>query len=130
MAWTLTLGGMARLRWAKYASMCASTSASGASGRPSIWAMRSRVMSSEVGPSPPVVNTKSARARDSRAAAWMDAAVIRDADLPGDFVAAIGQLAANPLLVRIENAPQKQFAAGVDEFNTWERHGLFRPTRR
>ena len=56
--------------------------------------------------------------------------VIRDADLPGDFVAAIGQLAANPLLVRIENAPQKQFAAGVDEFNTWERHGRFRPTRR
>ena len=44
-------------------------------------------------------------------------AVIGHAYLPGDFVAVISQLAANPLLVRIEHAPQKQFTAGVDEFN-------------
>ena len=57
-------------------------------------------------------------ARERLADGLLDvAAGIRHRDLPGDDVAQVRQLAAEPLLVGIEHAPQHQLAAGVDEFD-------------
>ena len=42
---------------------------------------------------------------------------IRHRDLPGDDVAEVGEPAAEPLLVRVEDAPEHQLAAGVDDFD-------------
>jgi hypothetical protein len=42
---------------------------------------------------------------------------VRNADLAADFVAQVGQLPANPLLVRIEHAAEEQLGAGVDQFD-------------
>ena len=44
------------------------------------------------------------------------AAGVGHGDLPGDDPAQVGQLAAEPLRVRIEHPAQHQFGAGVDEF--------------
>ena len=44
-------------------------------------------------------------------------AVVGDAHLAGDFVAEVGELAAKPLLVGVEDAPDQEFGAGVDEFD-------------
>ena len=45
------------------------------------------------------------------------AAGVRHGDLAGDNAAQIRQLAAEPLLMRIEHATAHQFGAGVDEFD-------------
>jgi len=45
------------------------------------------------------------------------AACVRHGDLPGHDPAQVGQLAAKPLLMRIEHAAQHEFAAGIDEFD-------------
>jgi hypothetical protein len=42
---------------------------------------------------------------------------VRHGDLPRDVVAEVGEAAAKPLLVRVQNAAQQKFAAGVDEFD-------------
>ena len=42
---------------------------------------------------------------------------VRHGHLARDDGAAIGEAAADPLLVRVQNAAEQQFAAGVDEFN-------------
>ena len=46
---------------------------------------------------------------------------IADSELAADDVSAIGELAAEPLLVRVEDEPEHEFAAGVDDFNDHER---------
>jgi len=57
--------GISRRRHSKKCRMCARTAASSCSALPSNCAIKSRVRSSEVGPSPPVVITRSARASAS-----------------------------------------------------------------
>lgn len=42
---------------------------------------------------------------------------IADRHLAANGVAAIRELAAEPLLVGVENEPEHEFAAGVDDFN-------------
>ena len=75
MACTSFLAGNGRLRTAKKRWISAQTVSSKCRVRPSNWAMSSRVMSSDVGPSPPVTMTRSARPRASRTACWMSAPV-------------------------------------------------------
>ena len=60
--------GMGRLRMAKKLSTLARATASSRNFLPSSSATKSRVMSSDVGPSPPVASTKSARDNASRTA--------------------------------------------------------------
>jgi hypothetical protein len=45
------------------------------------------------------------------------AAGIGHGDLPRDNVAEVGEAPAKPLLVRVQDAAQHQFAAGIHEFN-------------
>ena len=71
MACTFVRSGMGRLRRSKIWRMCASTAASSRNSFPSNCATKSRVRSSEVGPSPPVAITRSARASASRTARSM-----------------------------------------------------------
>ena len=71
IACTLVRSGMGRLRLSKKLLMCASTAASSRNSFPSNCATRSRVRSSEVGPSPPVVMIRSARASASLTACSM-----------------------------------------------------------
>ena len=71
MASTRVRGGTGRPRDWKNPWMDSLTAASNTSVRPNNSAMRSRVMSSQVGPSPPVVITRSARPNPSRTACWM-----------------------------------------------------------
>ena len=68
---TLVFAGRGRFRFAKNFSMCASTSLFSINFLPSISAMSSRVMSSDVGPRPPVVMTRSVRPSASRTACWI-----------------------------------------------------------
>ena len=42
---------------------------------------------------------------------------VRHGDLPADGVAEVGQAAAKPLLMGVEDAAQQEFTAGVDEFD-------------
>jgi len=42
---------------------------------------------------------------------------IADGELAADDIAAIGELAAEPLLVGVEDEPQHELAAGVNDFN-------------
>ena len=44
-------------------------------------------------------------------------AFIGDGDLAGDSVTGVGELAAEPLLMRVEDEAEHQFAAGIDDFN-------------
>jgi hypothetical protein len=46
---------------------------------------------------------------------------VRDRHLSRDDVAEVGEPAAKPLLVRVQDAAQHEFAAGVDEFNVHAR---------
>jgi len=39
--------------------------------------------------------------------------------LPGDQVTALRELAAKPLLVRIQNVAKEQFTSGIDDFYIW-----------
>ena len=40
---------------------------------------------------------------------------VRDRDLPGDDITEVGEAAAKPLLMRVENTPEHEFTAGVDD---------------
>ena len=60
---------------------------------------------------------RSARANASWRASWICAGVVGDTNLAGNLVAQVGQFAAKPLLMGVEDAPDEEFGAGVDQFD-------------
>ena len=52
---------------------------------------------------------------------------VGDRDLPRHPIAVVGELAANPLLMRVEHVAQHQFAAGVDEFDVHAEQSVLFP---
>ena len=114
-AWTRFRSGISRFRRANIAAIASSEPASSTSGTPAAFARASRVRSSWVGPSPPVITTRSARSNANRNA-WTFSArssltVVWNRTGDPDR----GQPPAEPLAVRVERLPADQLAADRDD---------------
>ena len=76
----------------------------------------SRVKSSCVGPSPPVANTRAARRAGDAKRFDVGVQVIGNRGVPADGDADLGKSLAEPLTIRVEILPARQFAANRKDF--------------